>query len=304
MQLHGAFLLPARSVALPMAIIKVLSRHSASCGSLIKYILNEAKADQVFTHNLRSSAIPGYVKEFIENESFRKRNRSDQVYITHEILSFSANENAKDLTDEMLADMAQEYVRLRGQKGVVLGAVHRDKDHVHIHFCVSALEFRTGKSFGLSKAALRGLKIQLQDFHRMKYPEISQSFPQHGVGKPYLTDRAWQSKHREERSQLKGHLMATVHECFEKALTQQSFLELLRDHELHHYERSGKPAGIEYEGMKFRFSRLLENDQFESLPADLSEEQKVLEELRLIREQRQEKDRENRDYEDGRDIAR
>jgi hypothetical protein len=287
-----------------MAIVKILSRHSPSYRSLLQYILNEAKAGQVFTHNLRSNTIAGYVKELIENESFRKHSRSDQVYLTHEILSFSANEDAKHLTDGMLADVTKEYIRLRGQAGVMLGAVHRDKDHVHIHFCVSALEFRTGKSFGLSKAALRGLKIQLQDFHRLKYPEISQSFPQHGMGKSYLKDRAWQAQHREERTQLKGRMITIVRDCFNKAGSQQNFLELLRNHDLHHYERSGKPAGIEYEGMKFRFSRLLEKEQFESLPVDLSEEQRVLQELTVIREQRQAKDREEKNYEDGRHIER
>jgi hypothetical protein len=291
------------SVALIMAIVKILGRHSATYASLIKYILNEAKASQVFTQNLRSNNIQGYVKEFIDNESFRKHGRSNQLYMTHEIISFSANEDAKHLTDEMLADMVKEYFRLRGQEGVMLAAVHRDK-HIHIHVCVSALKFRTGKSFGLSKAALRDLKMQLQDFHKQKYPEISQSFPQHGIGKSYLKDRAWQAVHRQERSQLKERVIATVRECFEKAASQQNFLELLRDHDLHHYERSGKPAGIEYGGVKFRFSRLLEKEQFESLPADLSEEQKVLEELRLIREQRQGREKEDRDYENSRDIAR
>ncbi len=304
MQQLGAFLLLCLSVNLAMAIVKVLARHSPSYRSLLQYILNESKADQVFTHNLRSETIHGYVNEFIENESFRKHSRSDQVYLTHEILSFNANEEARHITNEMLQDIAQEYIRLRGQQGVMLGAVHKDKDHIHIHFCVSALEFRTGKSFGLSKAALRDLKIQLQDFHRVKYPEISQSFPQHGMGKPYLKDRAWQAQHREERSQLKERLIATVRNCFEKAATRQQFLELLRDNDLHHYERSGSPAGIKYEGMKFRFSRLLEKEQFESLPADLSEEQRVLEALRMIRELRQSKDREQRDHEDGFDIAR
>ncbi len=289
-----------------MAIVKILSRHSPSYASLIRYILNEGKTDPLdaITHNLRSDTIEGFVKEFAENESFRKQSRSDQVYLFHEIISFNANENATHLTNEIMADIAQEYIRLRGPEGLFLSALHRDKDHIHIHFCVSALKFRTGVSFGLSKATLRQLKIQLQDFHRQKYPEISQSFPQHGIGKPYLTDRAWQAAHRTERAQLKEQITGTVRSCFEKATSQKEFLELLREENFHYYERNGVPSGIEYDGTKFRFSRLLEAGQFETLQLDLREEDQVLAEIRSIREQRTEKDREDRDYEGGRDIER
>jgi hypothetical protein len=304
--LHGAFYLAWYYVALVMAIVKILSRHSPSYGSLIRYILNEGKTDplEAITHNLRSDDIESLVKEFAENESFRKQSRSDQVYLFHEIISFNANEDATALTSAIINDIANEYIRLRGIEGVLLGAVHRDKEHVHVHFCVSALKFRTGTSFGLSKATLRELKIQIQDFHRQKYPEISQSFPQHGIGRPYLKDRTWQATHRAERAELKEQIAGTVRSCFEKATSQKEFLELLRVEDFHYYERDGVPTGIEHDGIKFRFSRLLEAGQFETLPLDLQEEDKVLADIRSIREQRGEKDREDRDYDDGMDIAR
>jgi hypothetical protein len=86
------------------------------------------------------------------------QSRSDQIHLFHEIVSFSADENKDAITDEMIDNLAGEYMRLRGNTGVMLGSVHRDKAHVHIHFCVSALHFRMGKSFGLDKAQLRELK--------------------------------------------------------------------------------------------------------------------------------------------------
>jgi len=69
MQLHGAFLLPSCSVALPMAIVKILARHNPAYSGLINYILKEAKVnkDEIYSLNLRSKDIDGYVKEFMEN---------------------------------------------------------------------------------------------------------------------------------------------------------------------------------------------------------------------------------------------
>lgn len=287
-----------------MAVVKILSRHSPSYASLINYILQEGKNErpEVISHNLRANTPEGYAKEFIANESFRQHFRSDQVYLFHEIISFNGKED--DISSEAIRDIAQEYVRLRGHEGVILGAVHRDKDHVHMHMCVSALKFRTGTSFRLSKNELRELKVSFQEYHKEKYPQISKSFPEHGKGKAYLKDAKWYALHKEQRNLLKMQINDKVRSCFEKATSQTHFLELLREGDLHHYERNGVAKGIEFEDSKFRFSGLLEPEQFESLPVDLTEEEKALDDIRSIREEREEKDQEGRDREDGPDYDR
>jgi hypothetical protein len=285
-----------------MAVVKILSRHNPSYASLINYILQDGKNEkpEIISHNLRSDTIPGYTKGFIENESLRQHTRSDQVYLFHEIISFNAKED--NISTDIIKDIATEYMRLRGNEGLMIGAVHRDKEHVHFHMCVSALKFRTGTSFRLSKAELRELKVSLQEYHKQKYPEISKSFPEHGKGKAYLKDGQWYTLHKEQRNLLKDQINNKVRSCFEKATSQKEFLELLREEDLHHYERGGKPYGIEYEDTHFRFSSLLEPEQFESLPIDLDEEEQALAEISSIREEREEKELEDREYEDEPDY--
>jgi len=261
-----------------MAIVKILARHKPGYASLIQYILNETKIDrsEIYTQNLRSDTVEGYVREFVENEVFRQQSRSDQIYLFHEIVSFHADENSALITKEMLDDLVHEYMRLRGDTGVMLGAVHRDKEHIHIHFCVSALHYRTGKSFGLGKAKLHELKTSFQEYHKQHYPELTKSVPVHGKGGLYIGHKEWRAKQREL-------VLETVQQSFAQAKTQNDFLALLRDAGLHHYERNGVPTGIEHEGIKFRFSRILENDGFEQLPIEQSEEQKMLLEIAAIR---------------------
>ena len=242
-----------------MAVVKILTRHSPSYKSLIKYILNEDKTDKktIFTHNLRAKDIDGYTKEFMENESFRQRYRSDQVYLSHEIISFHKDENSENITTEMLKDMVKQYIQLRGNEGMYLGAVHHDTEHIHIHLAVSALAYRTGKSFHVAKPELHQLKTEFQKFHKEKYPEISKSFPEHGKGQKYLTDRAWQKAHRVERDQLSIEVSNKIQECLDKSQNRTEFLNQLRDANIHHYERSGRIEGImTVGGTKFRFSRL------------------------------------------------
>jgi len=272
-----------------MAIVKILSRHSPSYASLLKYVLryivNEEKIgnEQIYTNNLRSDTISGFIREFVENEAFRKYSRSDQIHLFHEIVSFGADEDREAITPAMLNDLAHEYMRLRGNTGMMLGAVHYDKAHIHIHFCVSALHYRTGKSFGLNKNQLQELKQSFQTYHKQRYPELTKSLPNHGNRAGYINHAQW---HRQQREQI----IQTVKACLAQAKTQQEFLALLRDNELHHYERNGNPTGIEYEGTKFRFSRLLPEKQFENLPNDRTDEDKALAEIRAVREREHERD--------------
>jgi hypothetical protein len=276
-----------------MAIVKVLSRHSPSYASLVKYILryivNEDKTDkaQIYTNNLRSNTVPGFVKEFIENEVFRKYSRSDQIHLFHEIVSFGADEKKEAITPAMVDDLAQEYMRLRGNTGVMLGAAHHDKAHIHLHFCVSALQYRTGMSFGLNKSQLQELKQSFQKYHKQHYPELTKSFPNHGSRTRYINHAQW---HRQQREQI----ITTVQQCLAQATSQQHFLELLQNNELHHYERNGTPTGIEHDGLKFRFSRLLEEKQFESLPIDRNEEDTALGAIRAVRERQETRNERNR----------
>jgi len=276
-----------------MAIVKILARHSPTYKSLISYILNEAKIDraQVYTQNLRSDNVDGHVQEFILNESFRARMRSDSVFMTHEIWSINKRELTEHITPAMLDDLAYKYMELRGNTGVMIGAIHQDTAHIHCHFAVSALNYRTGTSFGLNKAQLHELKTNFQEYHRTKYPELSKSFPEHGKGGCALHPAQWHILKRAD-------IIAQVRACFLLASSQQDFLARLRDMGLHHYERNGKVTGIEYDGQKFRFTRLLEGQQFADLPVERSEEEQTLEAIRTLRARQQELDERDHDIED------
>jgi len=270
-------------------IVKILSRHNPSYASLIDYILKEAKTTekeyQIFTHNIRSENQKEWVQEFKENESFRLQYRKNSVMAYHEIISISSLENKNEISREMLDDLVRKYIELRGKDGMYIGAVHHDKNHIHIHFMSSGLAFRTGKAFRLSRSDLQTLKVDLQKYHILKYPSLQKSICEHGTNKPYYSQREWQVMQREQRSLQKTGIRETINSCFSKATSQQEFLSLLRDSELYHYERKGKAQGIvSKDGMKFRFSRFGIN--ISTLAKDLREEQKTLNEIQELRQSR------------------
>ncbi len=248
-------------------IYKVLARHTNSFASLLSYIFKKSKTSEkhIFLHNIRGKTKKEWIQEYNENETYRIHKRSDQAFMFHEILSFS-NQDKTKINEKILQDIAYEYIRLRGKSGVFAGAVHYDKDHIHIHFCVSSLEYRTGKAFRLSPTKLKELKVQLQEYHIQKYPELTSSICEHGKGSEYLTDKEYHHKKRTSRKLIKEEIQEYVVKIYNQSSTLKSFCEALREAGLHHYERKGVPMGVTYLGAKFRFSRLgLEKDSIEKL---------------------------------------
>lgn len=287
-------------------IFKTLPRHSPTYASLISYILKEGKGmddkPEVITHNLRSTTVPGWTKEFALNETFRKQSRSDQVHMYHDILSFSSNEDTTKITKEMLHDIATRYIQLRGYDGMYLGAVHREKGHIHIHFCTSGVKFRTGQAFRLSHEQMRTLKTELQQYHQRKYPELTESICRHGAGNRYVSNQKWHTVEKKERQEVKDILTARVQECFNKATSQKEFMSQLNDMGISMYERNGKPTGITYRETKFRFSRLgiditalsqqLEKENNKNMERKNNKtEQQQLKELQSLREDKREQER-------------
>ncbi len=272
-----------------MPVIKILSRHSASYESLLKYILKigkpEEKSIKRFTHNIRSRDIAGMAREFKENESYRNHTRRpNSILIYHEIISFSTKDKGK-INREIAVDIAKKYMRLRGHTGIFVGAVHEEKDHLHIHLAASGLHFKTGKVFRLSRADLQKLKQDVQQYHIEKYPEIAHSTCEHGTNKPHTHDRQWYLSRRNDR---KADIEKKVAACLRNASTQTEFLELLREQHLHHYERSqGVITGVMVDTVKYRFNRLdIDQERLRSLPIDMTAEQKALKEIEEIRQSR------------------
>lgn len=227
----------------------------------------------------------------MENESFRQHLRKDQIYLYHEIISLSNKENKEFVTQELLQDLAEQYIGFRGKEGMYIAAFHEDKDHSHIHFAVSGVKYRTGQAHRLTHKDLQELKINFQEYHKGQYPFLNHSVPEHGKGKGYVTQKEYFSKTK--RTSIKETVKEKVNTLFNEAKSQQHFLELLQSNDLHFYSRNGKPTGIIFDDLKFRFSRL--EIPFEEKPVDmeiLTQEQQRLNDIRAIRESRVAKDKE------------
>lgn len=177
-------------------IVKNLSRKatSGSTGQLItyitRYITDEKKqltpgTPFLITHNLHGKTLAEFVRQFEENEANRIHKRSDQISVQHTILSWHRDDSER-ITDNMLKDMAGEFIRLRGENNLYLFSKHEDKSHIHLHGIVSATQLN-GKSSRMSRQAFADLKVALQEYQKERYPQLSHSLPRHGHAKELRT---------------------------------------------------------------------------------------------------------------------
>lgn len=274
-------------------ILKILPRHSAGAiQTLLRYIQNHAKSQDGQTHlilqNVRSKDVGEQTTEFLKNEAYRKVFRKDAVFVRHEILSFSPR-NSDSITPEILQDIGREYIRLRGEKALIVGAIHNEgREHYHIHFAVSGLEVVTGRSTHVPRPKLHEIKLKLQSYYLVKYPELTESAVRHGLGREYTSQKEYQMSLRTKRNSKREEIIRTVRTCLDESKTQNEFLERLRDAGLPHYERKGVPQGIISQSMKFRFSRL--SVSLSDLQIDLTQEENTLDEIHKLRELQRVKD--------------
>lgn len=271
-------------------IVKFLSRHSPSYLGLIDYILKEGKggehkAPEPYLHNFRGKSKTEWVKELCQNEAFRKHPRKDQVYFYHAMLSFS-NLDSEKITQDILKDITTKFIDLRGKEGMFLTAQHQDREHLHIHCLISALEFKTGKAFRMTKNQFQDLKIELQNYQLQKFPQLENSLPNHQSGKEYLTSKEFNAKNKNTKAFQKAEITTKINDLLAISENQQQFLERLRENGLHHYERGGRAYGISLEDKNYRFSTLgIDLEKINSLPEDLTQEVTVLEEINQLRQE-------------------
>lgn len=244
-------------------IVKIKSHKSYGFKKLLNYMLfdkdrlfDDKRKSFVISHNLHGKTIDSWVEQYSLNESFRKIKRSDSTILTHEILSWHSKD-ASEITLDKLKAMTHEYIRLRNIKVMFLAVPHFDKEHYHVHICASGLEFRTGKSLRLSRSEFTKLKKDIQLFQQQHFPELSHSVVDHGKLKPEsMSDKEFQYKLRSGRDSKREMLSAILKTCYKKAISRDTFLELLKDCNAIPYSRGGVVKGVTFEGLKFRFERV------------------------------------------------
>ena len=240
----------------------------------------------VIKNNIRARSVNGYIKEFEANEKFRLHDRKDSVKAYHTILSFSQLDS-KHLNAKILKDIAQHYISLRAEQSLVVGGIHFDKSHIHMHIIQSGTQYCTGLSNRISKQEFQELKVAMQEYQKEKYPQLIHSMPEHGKSKNGKTIEKGSEKNikRNERTSEKNILLGLLETTYAKSISANHFLEQIKAQGHEPYYRNGRLQGIKYEGeRKFRLNNLgYDEKKLQALDIKREKEEKVLKEIHVLR---------------------
>ena len=250
-------------------IIKTKTFSAQKCKYLVKYIMTDkgrVQDDKTFTihHNLRSTDTDEVIKEFITNDSFRKK-RKGGIVLYHEVVSYSPEDKDK-LSVEILEDIAQKFIELRGEKALCLAKPHLNDDNknIHIHFCFSGTEYRDSKALRLSKQNFKQVRLDLEKYQQERYPELGsivylnkwQKDKVQEQEQMKVSDAEYQIKKRTGKRSDKETVSSLIHECFEKSESRDDFYKRLISEELMLYKYRNKTKGLLYNSRKYRFTTL------------------------------------------------
>lgn len=252
-------------------IVKVKSFKRAHFKKLLAYIqddtnrlYNKEGKSFVITHNIKGNTIQKWVEQFKANEEFRKIKRTDSVILTHEILSWH-RADTKEISIKKLEQITREYIQKRNPNGMYIAMPHFDKEHYHIHICVSGIEYRTGKGMRMTKQAFGKLKKDIQDYQKEYFPELEKSIVEHGKKErlkdkekniKHISDKEYQFKLRTGRQTEKEKVLLTLQSLYKSSNSFEDFYMKIKNAGLKLYQRNGKITGVMVGKYKFRFSRL------------------------------------------------
>lgn len=249
----------------------------------LKEKLTQHKNDAtiILRNHIRATKFEDIVKEFKLNESFRIYHRQDNVKLFHDILSF-APEDKGSITNQMFKEIAEKYVELRAKNTLSVIIHHAEKNHDHLH-CVTAGVKLDGYSSRISKQQFHHLKIELEKFQQEKFPQLSASLINHKGTRTQSKQQIIEAVGN-FRQAHKQSVLTILQNAFETAQSKKDFIQCIEKQHIQVYYRNNRLQGVTVDDRKFRFSRLgYDEEKFKEL--DKREfEQSALAELSDLRE--------------------
>ncbi len=256
-----------------------MSRKEPSFGQLVAYMQDIDKSDTQYNiyQNIYGKKLEDINTEFQENARLIHK-RKNGVYLYHEILSISKNQQLDDkLQKQILRDIAYEYAQRRAPHNLIFATLHDDHEHhLHYHFCISANALGERKKTRLTKVQFDQFKKSMEMRAIEKYPELEQKIV---INKSLadntfmaddekLSNKGAEIKRRTGKTPQRDKVKQKLTEIFANTGNKQSFFEAMSEAGFEIYIR-GKTIGIldTAHNRKHRLKTLGVLDEFNAMSA-------------------------------------
>ena len=222
-----------------------------------KYALQmeRASSDSLKREKILEKRIQNMLRQLESNESKRKIARKNANRAYHEIISFH-REDTNKLPKRVLMKIARKYAKERAPKAMVVSTMHSDKDHLHIHNVITALEFATGRPIRLTRKEFKEVKKRME-YWQEKELGLTHSRVDHSKKKAQILQLDIERElnlrgKKSERQQIQEKLI----EVFAKARTAKVHYKEFIKAGLDLYSRGEKIVGIQGATRRYRLKTL------------------------------------------------
>lgn len=214
-----------------------------------------AKKDLLKQEQILEKRIQNMVKQFESNETKRKIQRTNANIAYHEIISFHKSDTDK-LPKKVLLKIARKYAKERSPHSMVVSTMHLDKEHLHIHNLISALEFATGNPVRLTRTEFKEVKQRMEKFQEKElgliYSKVNHSKKKVQMLQLDIEKELNLRGKRSERQEIQSKLI----EVFAKERTEKVHYKELEKAGLDLYSRGGKIVGVQGFNRRYRLKTL------------------------------------------------
>ena len=183
-------------------IAKIVQGHGFR--GAVSYILDKDNARLIYAEGVRLKDKESIIHSFLVQH---KLNPNISKPVAHISLDFSVQDKSR-LTDRLMVDVAQEYMKKMGYKDTqYIIARHHDTDHPHIHMVINRID-NNGKRISDKNEKLRNVKICMEltkkhclyiatgkenvKEHRLKEPDKTKYEIYHALQSAISKCRNWQ----------------------------------------------------------------------------------------------------------------
>ena len=303
-------------------IIKSMARKEPTFNQLINYINKETNKTQTIIHNFYNQDLENIQEEFTRNSNHIK-NSKGKNYLYHEIISLSPNQQhikTKDL-ENILIDLGKKYIEKRAKNNLVYGKIHQEKNHIHLHLCISANEINSDKRLRLSKADFLKIQKELEIYKEQKYKNLEEATIYQKINQaqdyqekegfkystenPHAKDKGKISRREQElkqrtKSPTKRELIReSTLKIFKTSNTKEELLKNLKLNNFELYQR-GRTIGVKdlKTNRNYRLKTLGINQEYQELKDKITQIEKRGIELSKLREAKEQKQKlkQNRNF--------
>lgn len=248
-------------------IVKALSHKSSNVSAirrLVEYVCDQKKMQDRYYGRK-----PLTVKQFLQsynqdkwtqalksNDDKRTFNHTKRTVLRHEIISFAKESNPL-ISRNTLQTFAKYYLKHRMTKPTMGVAVVHYDETPHIHFVIAGVAL-DGSATRISRQEFKTFKIELQQFQKEQFPELSHSIVDHNKAKTLKLELTHQEQRMKEKGKIseKEKLARKVIQIAQECVSLEDLEVKLKHRKLKPYHRRRLLTGVWLGKRKFRLTTL------------------------------------------------